>query len=538
MRRNPRRGARAGRRGDGCRRRRYSRGRATRSAAPRPPSPPGAILNGRHFIRGALALVTLAALAVFAHYARALFLQLPPVWPDEPLFFQPAANLLAHGSMGTPLMDLVPGMAARTYWMPPFYFLHLVPFFALFGASLETMRAATLAAAAAVMLLAYALGRRAGLGRFGALLPVAVLAVDHAFLRGSLVGRMDMLATALVLATAWVWLAPGASAARGIGTGALAGLALMTHPTGAVAVVWVLVAECAHPHGRRARGLAAMLAGMAAAVAGWIVYILRDPASFRAQLAAQVARKAAHHFPLADRLQVHLAAYPGHHDIVVLFHVLGAAGLIAAALRQRRLWTLALLQLLLFVNVTWSIEMWYVACLVPLDALGAAMLLRAAADASAPGRRRRALAAAVAGAIVLAFVAYARWNVRGTAGFDRRMNVAARGQADYRAFCGRIAAQLPRGSRVMLACIPDPYFGLASRGDLVLHEFTPVPVDPRALAARFDSLDYVIVGRESVDAQVAAFVRAHARSVVRIAGASPDGYRADIVRVRPPAAAR
>src|SRR6185437_7972839 len=109
--------------------------------------------------------------------------------------------------------------------------------------------------------------------RTGAALAVAVLATHPAFLRASLVARMDLLSLTAGLAAAWTcsgWLR-SRTATRLAAATVLAVIALAAHPLGLVPVAIVLATAAAAPATPAGRGRAVVLAVaiIMAAVAMW-----------------------------------------------------------------------------------------------------------------------------------------------------------------------------------------------------------------------------------------------------------------------------
>jgi dolichyl-phosphate-mannose--protein O-mannosyl transferase len=138
--------------------------------------------------------------------------------------------------------------------------------FTLGGARLEIMRAVSLVVASGVLFTLFAIARRLGLGRLALLAP-SLLALDGVFLRGSLVGRMDMLALGLVLLTLWLLTPAGndgppaeaggsraMARSRSFWAGLVAGLAMETHPIGMTAAVLLVGAVTAPALARLVRG--------------------------------------------------------------------------------------------------------------------------------------------------------------------------------------------------------------------------------------------------------------------------------------------
>jgi 4-amino-4-deoxy-L-arabinose transferase-like glycosyltransferase len=480
-----------------------------------------------------LILLTTASLAGYAYHAWALFLKYPPVWPDEPVYAQPADNLIHHGKMSTPLMDMLPGMTERTYWMPPLYFLYLCPFFAAFGTGIVVMRLSSVFAAVAGLVLLYAIGRRAGLGKFLAMFPPAVMAVDHVFLSGSLIGRMEMLTLALVLVTLWQWLNRSPSWIRSFLCGLTAGLAALSHPMGMMAPLAVLAGELIFPHGPRRRNLLAMIGGCLLVGLAWGAYILQDTASFIAQFSPMLARKAGRHMPLEERLSTNLVLRYGKDcAFAAVFWILGFAGLVVAAIKRKELWTVVVLQVVSFALISWSVEIWYPVYMIPLSCLGVAFLL----DFSQKlfDSRYGGLAITMALVVVIVVGWFAWENLSNIRRIDRSRNGQFAAGTDYAEFCRQISDALPDGSRVILSSIPDPYFGLAGRKDLKLQEFPAIPIDREKYQKNIESYDYVVTGKGISNEQLREFVSGHGEVIKVIRLGVNGGYEGRVVRIVKP----
>ena len=106
---------------------------------------------------------------------------------------------------------------------------------------------------------------------------------------------------------------------------------------------------------------------------------------------------------------------------------------------------------------------------------------------------------------------------------------------DYQAWCDRISRELPRGSRVFLSSIPDPYLGLVRREDLELREFAPIgfPIEWAKYEQYIADCDYVlfngVLGMGAADFVAFMDKRAVMQSVI----AGPKGeHRVGICRVK------
>jgi len=432
---------------------------------------------GRAIVGGAAIMGLFVAVASLAWRSRVLLLSYPAPWPDEPLFAAPAIALLRGHGLGTDLLgDLLPGIGTHTYWVPPLQSLCLAAAFKLSGISLVAQRATSWIAAWAALALTYVVARKAGLSRPLGALAVALVAQDVVFLRGALVGRMDMIALALLLAATAAHLA-----ARPFATGLLAGLAVLTHPF-AIVPMGVLVAFSP----RRLQ----LAWGVALPVLFAVLYASLDPHAFIGQVGAQLGRKASHPASLTWDVAMNLAQYgPGRGIGDVLLRALTA---LAVALGALGLWRLCrpafAVQIAILFCIIVGRELWYPLYAVPLTAVGVSALV---------GDRARWLAV---GGLVL-FVAVWACNLART----NRLS----GGGDYPFLCGEIAAVLPRNATVVVAAIPDPAPGLALRPDLHLLEFPPegLRIDAARRARHLARADYAIVSPECPSSEVETRVR-------------------------------
>lgn len=480
-----------------------------------------------------------AALLSGAGYVASLLLLDPVVWPDEALFSSPALNLLRHGHLGTDVMaPYLPGIATRTYWIQPLYFVLLAAVFALAGAGILAMRALSAVTAAAALAMTWRLGRRAGLDPAAACVPVALLAVDGVFLRAARLGRMDMLALALTLATWERALALRTSARRrdGVLAGLFAGLSVLAHPLGAIAPAALAVQLAWTPRGERRRDLAWLSTGLAGPLAAWGAYILLDPASFAAQYGAQLARKAGRHpwsvAYLARSLAFNLDQYrdastpigvvPQH--AAAWLWAIGTAGLAWGARRHPPLRLLLVAHLLTGLAVLVSTEMWYPVFVLPTVALGVGALF-------SQGLVALPMRYASCGVLTALCVWFAGQNLAREEALRVRWTDPG-AATDYRAWSARVGALIPRGATVFVAVFPDVTPGLSEREDLRFRTFVPegLPVPPEVVRRGFDEADYVVIGPSS-PGTLADVLAPRRGTLVGVVGSDPMVYRAMVYRM-------
>ena len=465
------------------------------------------------YIKACVLLVVAASLIWFGLAAKTLIFSYPPIWSDEACFASPAISLLRSGTLATEVLEgVLPGIGQRTYWQPPLYFLYIAAVFRFTGPGLLPLRLASLAIAPLVLGLAYLLALRAGLSRWLSLLAVALIAIDPLFLRGALIGRMDMLALALILLS--LWLATQVfygevGPSRSLFAGLASGLAALTHPMGVVALASITVAYLCSPKTRKVRLLVFLFLGVLLTFLPWVGYILLDPRGFIAQMGLQFG-KIARLSPgtVLSHLIVYMAQYYGVlggmmvGGLLILPVWIGGFAGIAHSIRLAKrpeigharqcLLLLCLCQGLFFALAMWARDIWYVLYFIPITALGLILLVANGLASLSPGPARTCCASL----LMLLIAGYVYTSVNHTKRLEYLENEQYQSGTEYDSWCALISREIPHGARVFLSVIPDPYFGLLGRSDLRLREFVPpgVPVSYAAYSSFLLQADYIVVG--------------------------------------------
>jgi 4-amino-4-deoxy-L-arabinose transferase-like glycosyltransferase len=501
----------------------------------------------------AVLALTIASIAWFAFFAKALLLKYPPVSPDEVAYSNPAINLLHHGRMSTDVMDgTLPGIGQHTYWMPPIYFLYIASVFRFTGPGLVPLRLASLALGLVVLGLTYLLALRTGLGRWLSLLPVSLVAFDAVFLRGALIGRMDMLALAFVLLSLWLAMKSfhtNVAPSHSFLTGIVCALAALSHPMGAAAPASVTVSYLFSQETRTRRSLLPLFAGILIPFLPWLAYILLDPGSFIAQFGGVLERKISQynspHFLLDSYFRYmgqYVLAYVRLNDIIWVLPLwfAGMVGLADSAElaldskdrpARRCLLLLFGCQALTSAVMLWHPESWYIIYVIPITAIGLCHLLAKAALLRPPRWDRIAITS-----LVLVWVGGFVWiNLQ----YALRLNaIQHAADTDYTAWSAKISSKIPQGSKLLLSIIPDPYFGLMGRSDLSFREFLPerVPINHDTYWHYLSQADYIVVGvgLGSPSPTIEGFVGSNATLIDTVGEDVRKGYTGRVYRVNKP----
>jgi len=210
-------------------------------------------------------------------------------WIDEGLFANPAANLAAHGVMGTTNLEGEPALASinqHTYWIMPLYLVAQAGWYKLVGFSLLKQRALSLIfgiiSLGSLYILVHAL-----IGRSVALLASFLLAVDYVNIWTASLGRNDIMCSALGSAGLAAYLA---MRNRHFGLAIFSSQLLLacsffTHPN---AILWIaastyLMASLDRYRIKLEHSVIAAIPYLIGAML-WGAYILQDPRGFQSQI--------------------------------------------------------------------------------------------------------------------------------------------------------------------------------------------------------------------------------------------------------------
>ena len=511
-------------------------------------------------------------IAYYGYLSGQLLLSYPHAWPDEPLFAEPALGLL-RGSFGTPSMaGTLPGIEDHTLWMPPLYFGYLALWFAVLGPDLATMRCGSSLMAAITIGIVLWIGRRIWKWSTPAILvALVVFTTDHVWLRGSLVGRMDM----LTLATTWFGIAAllyvrgerdncsignmsGIGRAVFDGTlhdsepmrgrqsvllGGLAGVPVLVHPAGVIAPLTVGTGLLLLSRGTIRRHLLHVsVFSIGGLIVGlpWLAYAATHATDFCAQLSAQVGRKAAKHglVDLAFAFDVNAHQYEMAASLPAAMWTIGCIGLCCAAVRSAAGRVLFIAHALSLTLMIYGCEMWYPIFAVPGTALGTGWLVHNASrswlafrSGSGDAEHRRPRPSTVwecvgGGVAVVVLTAFAWANVDFLRRLDTSQGTFAAAGSSYRAWCREFSRHLPPHSVVYICACPDPYFGLWLRDDLTLLEFLPagLPHSADDFQRRLSNVDVVIVTEQLPDARILPYLQAEFVPVARVGKKDGSGY--------------
>ena len=217
-------------------------------------------------------------------------------WCDEAWYASPGLNLATRGDMGTSVLDpasttwkgvRLDGIDRHTYWAMPLDFLAEAAWFKLFGFGLFQLRLLSTLWGLAALLSWYFIVRTLVDDPGVALLAILLLGTEYYFLDRTSDGRMDAMSAAFAAAAlaAYLGLRRRNLAAAMLSGHVLAAAAFFTHPNGGIMAFLALVFFALYFDRRALRPVHAAMAVLPYLAGGvaWGIYVLQDPAAFRAQ---------------------------------------------------------------------------------------------------------------------------------------------------------------------------------------------------------------------------------------------------------------
>ncbi|MFP5264731.1 MAG: ArnT family glycosyltransferase [Blastocatellia bacterium] len=266
---------------------------STETAEPISPAAPAAGY-GRTATRGDRRALYLSAAAVTVIY---LGLAVGRVLTDSPgcdegWFASPARNLATGGHMGTTVIEesnlsMTTRIHQFTYWVMPLNILAQAASYKIFGFGLFVMRGISVGFGLIALAAWFVIIESLTNDRKVALLTLALIALDFAFIRSASAGRMDMMCAALNFSAFAAYLR---LRARGLGyaifTGnALVALSGLTHPNGVLGLAGLSFLTLYYDRRNiRRRHVMTAASPYVVAAASYLLYVARDLNLFLTQL--------------------------------------------------------------------------------------------------------------------------------------------------------------------------------------------------------------------------------------------------------------
>lgn len=169
-----------------------------------------------------------------------LYLKDPPVWPDEPVFYDMAKNLTSNDSLAARIYVGTASDVKNTgLGYPPIYFYILSYFTDFFGSDIETIRTLSLFFGISGLVVFFLLTKTIFKNNYLALLGTIILSLDIFFARSTRTGRMEI-TTFFFMLLAFLFYILAKDKNRIIYyilAGIASGFAILSHPMGFIAPI-------------------------------------------------------------------------------------------------------------------------------------------------------------------------------------------------------------------------------------------------------------------------------------------------------------
>jgi hypothetical protein len=251
---------------------------------------------------------------------------LPPVWPDEVLFFSPSIQLANFGILRTDvLVGLIPGMESKTLWMPPGYLLVSALFFKVLPQTLATARLVSFLSIYFSAIVFIFVLFKLNFNKISVILGFATILMEPLFYRFGIPARMEGTTILFFLISLLFALSNLSIFLKSFFTGLFFSFACLSHPFAlslTLVVLYVLIFES----DRRVQKFLFFLVGGFLPFLAWMVYISPDWNLFFIQFGAQLARKKSlfASFDLLTKLKIFMFgfAYSKFRILVILSQIM------------------------------------------------------------------------------------------------------------------------------------------------------------------------------------------------------------------------
>ena len=230
-------------------------------------------------------------LFLFLLFSLTVIYDYPPVWPDETVFADTAYELAFHGRLATPVWSYVAEeMSERAVWYPPVHFMMLALVYRVFGFGIFQTRMLSVFFGLVSIIFLFLVSLRLTRGNRSVSLLVACLTmIDPVFIRGTIIGRGDIIVVGFILVAFACFLYLGARKVKYPLIGFLTGLATLIHPLGIIgfASIFIISLIGKNQGTRRSKNVLYLTLPFVFLLLLWSLYALKDLDRFVEQFFGQ-----------------------------------------------------------------------------------------------------------------------------------------------------------------------------------------------------------------------------------------------------------
>lgn len=450
-----------------------------------------------------LGFILLALVPLFL-YGRVLFLSDPPILQDEAILFDTGVQLITHGQLKSDVYgQTMPRMDSHSFGYPPLYYWILAGWIKLIGTTLESGRLLSLFFGALFIGMWYAVVKKITQSSLVALVCSLLVSADFFIGGATRTIRMDIFTLFFLTATIYAYLSKNIFLA-----GVAAACALLSHPLGILAPTIVLINLYKNTPSWK-KEIITFVVPVVCAAGIWIVTIAPAPHLF-AELHIMLLE--AKRVAPSSIVRMWSGSWIDQLFLVVSCIALSLTAYAARTTQYKHKRFVWIVTILTVSAVIVGKEQLYILLATPFIYL---QLLLTHLHES---KRIQKLSLFLLLALGLCNTLY---NVTA-------IKASLRVPVDYYTYAESIYRAVPKGSWVLLAAHPDPYFYLRTKSDIHIMEFPFQIVSPNTYDAMFAQADYIVANMEN-DA-LSIYVRKHATQTTRIV--SPNGVPIYIFRMR------
>jgi len=152
-------------------------------------------------------IVELLIITLFAFIATAYLYDFPPPWPDESFIYSILKNFAQNNILGTSIYgSKFEGMDKTLFFFPPFYFLLTGSIFKIIGNSFFLLRLISVTYSITTLLFITLIIRKVIKNRYLQWITLFLIAFNPIYIRGSRIGRMDILVLLLASVAAYFFI--------------------------------------------------------------------------------------------------------------------------------------------------------------------------------------------------------------------------------------------------------------------------------------------------------------------------------------------
>lgn len=409
-----------------------------------------------------------AILLIYLFHVRYGLLVDPPSWPDESIYTDIALNIKQGISQGSSLwQDYMPQAKNYALWYPRLYFHLLSIWLFLLPPTLLSLRALSVISGALVLILTFFISLKLTHKLSLAIFISLALSLDYAFIRAARLGRPEILCLVLILSAVFLLIRSQKSGIWCLASGVLAALSALIHPLTLFAGLISL------PLIKTKAYFLYFWAGFSVVI---LVFALSSfsllPTLFL-QFQTVYQRKT---FELPWLILV-LYQEPFVHRLIYFCYLVITLIFLASALKKRQ-FTYSIIFMALLAGWLQSLigrMIWYSVAFIPFLYLATALLLK---EKNILLRSYAHLSAV----ILISLNLYFSLN---------QTQIRNRQYTQIGEMTQEIIKLIPKGSRVLLSSVPDPYFALKDSG-YQLREFPSLAIDPEQYLSILNQTEYVI----------------------------------------------